>query len=207
MTNQTAISAADGSRDIPHIWDTDWTSWYKTVLSIKLIKNTLRYNVGQRAVLRKQQNPRAVPEDAAVLRHWPHELPWEFGTWDIGVTGLIPCFVSTTVLLHLIPPRVICLLTLRQEWENREDRVARGCSRGARAQHQVARGCRRRMRWRHSPLPQEDANKYPHCHPDLYLPPRGEFLWGLGKSHSSTRFSGKAGGQKRHLPPFESLKP
>lgn len=46
----------------------------------------------------------------------------------------------------------------------------------------------------------------PLCHPDLYLSPRGELLWGLGKSHSITRFSGKAGGQKRHLPPFKSLK-
>lgn len=59
---------------------------------------------------------------------------------------------------------------------------------------QVVQGCRRRMHWRHSPLPQEDSNKYPHCHSNLYLPPRREFLWGLGKSHSITRFSGKAGG-------------
>lgn len=59
---------------------------------------------------------------------------------------------------------------------------------------QVAQGCKRRMHWRHNPLPQEDSNKYPHCHSNLYLPPRREFLWGLGKSHSITRFSGKAGG-------------
>lgn len=34
-------------------------------------------------------------KDAAVLRHQPHGLPWEFGTQDTGVTGLIPCFTGT----------------------------------------------------------------------------------------------------------------
>lgn len=119
----------------------------------------------------KQQNPSAVPKDAAALRHRPRALPWDFGTRDTGVTGLIPCFVTTTVLLHLLPSCVIYLLSPCQEWEHGEDRVARGCSRGARARHQAAQGCGRRIRWRRSPLPQEDANKYPHCHPDLHLPP------------------------------------
>lgn len=36
-----------------------------------------------------------VPKDAAVLRHQPHGLPWEPGTQDTGVTGLIPCFTGT----------------------------------------------------------------------------------------------------------------
>ena len=155
----------------------------------------------------KQQDPGAVPEDAAVLRHRPPALPWELGAWDTGITGFTPCFVSPSVLLHLLLSRVIYLLSQRQEWENGEDRAARGCSQGARAQHQAARRCRRQMCCRHGPLPQEAANKYPHCHPGLYLPPRKEFLRGPGKSHSITRFSGKAGGQRRHLPPCESLKP
>ena len=72
-------------------------------------------------MLRKQQNPSAVPEDVAVLRHRPHALPWEFGTRETGVTGLIPCFVSTTVLLHLLTSCVIYLLSPRQEWEKRTE--------------------------------------------------------------------------------------
>ena len=75
----------------------------------------LCYNVGQRAALQKQLNPSGVPEDAAVLRHRPPALLWEFGAGDIGVTGLIPCFISTTLLLHPLPSCVIYLLSLRQQ--------------------------------------------------------------------------------------------
>lgn len=151
--------------------------------------------------LRKRQNPSAVPEDAAVLRHQPHVITWEFGTQDTGVTGLIASFVSTTVLLHLLPS---CVIYLLGKWRGQS---GPGKQLGSKGSALVALGCRRRMRWRHSPLPQEDANKYPNRHPALCLPLRWEFLQELGKCHSVTKFFGKAGGQKRHLPPFEALKP
>lgn len=66
----------------------------------------------------KQQNASALSEDAAVLRHRPHALPWEFDTQDTGVTGFIPRFESTAVLPHLLPLCVIYLPSPCQEWEN-----------------------------------------------------------------------------------------
>lgn len=40
------------------------------------------------------------------------------GTWDVAVAELIPCFISTTMLLHLLPSRVSYLLSPCKKWAN-----------------------------------------------------------------------------------------